>query len=386
MYRRKNEPLTQTLPISKAVPLSHLVELLGKAGFPVRLVQSADALSRLVEGPCSLDEPIDGGISFFSRTSRALLEQTLRGQAAQQLTAVIISSTLLDIPPNACGHDPIQESFYDTTAVTLLAVTDPYRAFISLIPNFYTPIIPNDGIHPTAIIAQTATVAPNCHIGPYCVVGDHAIIESSCTLHPHVVIYEGAKIRSGTVLHSGVTVREFCEIGPDSIIQNGAVIGGDGFGYLPDPKIGLIAVPQVGTVILEGSNDVGANTCIDRATLGTTKIGTGTKIDNLAQIGHNNHVGRNTIICGAAAIAGSCRIGNQVVIGGQVGIADHVTIANGVRIAGGSGVTHSLTDSGDYAGYPVTPANKWKRMVAVLGRLPDLVKELRQKKLHDLSD
>jgi UDP-3-O-[3-hydroxymyristoyl] glucosamine N-acyltransferase len=369
MYRKNTE----------AFPLSHLVEQLGKSGFPVRLIQSADALSRLVEGPCSLDEPINGGISFFSRTSRALLEQTLRSEAARQLTAVIISTTLLDIPPNVHSHDPIQESFYDATAVTLLAVSDPYKAFISLISNFYTPIVLKDGIHPTAIIAETATIAPNCHIGPYCIVGDHAIIESNCSLHSHVVIYEGAKIRSGTVLHSGVTVREFCDIGSGSIIQNGAVIGGDGFGYLPDNKVGLVAVSQIGTVVLEGSNDIGANTCIDRATLGTTKIGIGTKIDNLAQIGHNNHIGHNTIICGASAIAGSCNIGSEVVIGGQVGIADHITIANKVRVAGGSGVTHSLTEAGDYAGYPVIPAYKWKRIVTLLSRLPEFIRELRQK-------
>lgn len=358
-----------------SVPLISIVAQLGTTtsktdGVPENTsVRAYGTLDRTITCLCSLEEPNPGGLAFLARPSLNALKRVLADPQVQALGAILIKDTILGT-----------ESYGTDGGPTLIAVADPFRTFLGLLDLFFEPIPVASGVHPTAVIDTTADIAEGVAIGPYCVIGANALIEAGAVLHPHVVVYEGAIIRSHAVLHSGVTIREFCEIGPNTTIQNGAVIGGDGFGYVPDPKLGLRPVPQVGIVSLVGNNDIGANTCIDRATLGTTKIGFGTKVDNLAQIGHNNHIGTHSIICGAAAIAGSCRIGDQVVIGGQVGIADHVTIANGVRVAGGSGVTHSLKEKGDYSGYPVAPANEWKRVMLSLSHVPDLVREWRVKR------
>jgi UDP-3-O-[3-hydroxymyristoyl] glucosamine N-acyltransferase len=161
------------------------------------------------------------------------------------------------------------------------------------------------------------------------------------------------------------------------VIQNGAVIGADGFGYLPDPEKGLIPVPQVGNVTLCRAVEIGANTCIDRATLGTTFIDMGSKIDNLVQIGHNTKVGKHTIICGQSAIAGSSKIGNQVVLGGNVGVADHTEVADGCRFGAFSGLHGKYEIKGDYAGNPAMPASTYRRVVTLIPKLPELFKKLK---------
>ena len=164
-------------------------------------------------------------------------------------------------------------------------------------------------------------------------------------------------------------IREDCIVGSDTVIQNGAVIGADGFGYVPDKELGLAPVPQVGVVVLSDRVDVGANACIDRATLGTTLVGLGTKIDNLVQVGHNTKIGKFAILCGQTGVAGSCDIGNQVVLGGAVGVADHIQIVDGCRIAGKSVVFGNLTEKNDYAGYPARPAGEWRRSMAIVSKL-----------------
>ena len=158
---------------------------------------------------------------------------------------------------------------------------------------------------------------------------------------------------------------------------NGAIIGADGFGYIPDPQHGVRAVPQVGTVALANRVEVGANSCIDRGAFGKTQIGLATKVDNLVQIGHNVQIGQFSFICGQAAIAGSAILGNQVTIGGNTGVSGHLTIADKVRVAGNSGVTSSLDQSGDYGGFPAQPASLWRRQVAALRRLPEKLTQFR---------
>jgi UDP-3-O-[3-hydroxymyristoyl] glucosamine N-acyltransferase len=227
-------------------------------------------------------------------------------------------------------------------------------------------------VHPSAKIGSGVSIGEFAVVGPLTEIGDNVVI------HPHVVLYPGVKIGPRSIIHSHAAIREDSVLGAETVIQNGAVIGADGFGYVPDAKLGLVGVPQLGTVNLGDRVEVGANSAIDRATLGTTTIGLGTKIDNLVQIGHNTRIGRFSILCGQVGIAGSCEIGNQVVIGGQAGVGDHLKIADGIRVGAKSGVVSDLTEKGDYLGFPPLPAQVARRVFAILPQLPDLFRKLKR--------
>jgi UDP-3-O-[3-hydroxymyristoyl] glucosamine N-acyltransferase LpxD len=196
------------------------------------------------------------------------------------------------------------------------------------------------------------------------VIGEDVRIEEGAVLRDRVTLYPHSSVGARTVLHSGVVIREQCRIGADCILHNNTVIGADGFGYVPDRKVGLRKVPQIGNVEIGDRVEIGSNTCIDRGAFGSTLVGAGTKIDNLVQIGHNVVIGSNCIICGQVGIAGSAVIGDRVVLGGSVGVADHVTIVPDVRIGARGAVHTSIEKPGDYAGFPIMPARAWRRMMA----------------------
>ncbi|NMC61900.1 MAG: UDP-3-O-(3-hydroxymyristoyl)glucosamine N-acyltransferase [SAR324 cluster bacterium] len=303
-------------------------------------------------GICSIEEATEGALTFASDKSSSNVKKLLNETAA---AAVVVMDSLKEDLGNA--------------SIPLIYAKDPFAAIVTLVP--YMCLMPNHpkGIDPTARIDPSAEVAPDASVGAYCVIGANVKIDSGAVLYPHVVVYEGVKIGKCTIIHSGAVIREFVQIGSNSVIQNGAVIGGDGFGYIPDPSVGLKSVPQVGSVVLSDSVDVGANTCIDRAALGTTRIGTGTKVDNLCQIGHNTWIGNYSIVCGTSGIGGSCKIGNNVVLGGNTGIGDHLNISDGVRTAGRTGVTRNLYEKTDYAGYPAMKGRAWHRLNVKLMRM-----------------
>ncbi|WP_031386083.1 UDP-3-O-(3-hydroxymyristoyl)glucosamine N-acyltransferase [Desulfonatronum thiodismutans] len=220
-----------------------------------------------------------------------------------------------------------------------------------------------------------------------------ARVDSSTTLYPHVFVGQGAEIGKDCRLFSGVYVGEDCRIGQrvtiypnavlmsgtvvgdDVIIHSGAVLGSDGFGYTPGPR-GLEKVPQIGNLVIENHVEIGANTTIDRATLGTTRIGAGTKIDNLVQIGHNVEIGPHCILVSQVGIAGSSKLGERVTLAGQVGVADHLHLGDGCRVGAKSGVNRSLTGGQDYLGSPAVEARKFLRVAATWNRLPDMAKRL----------
>jgi UDP-3-O-[3-hydroxymyristoyl] glucosamine N-acyltransferase len=314
----------------------------------------------IITGISAFDDTYANTISFSSESSGSRLVSLL---PQLNCSVLLVKEDISDI------------TLFETLASPLLiAVKDPYRSIIKLIPKLYAPPSLPSGISPLAAIDPSAHIGDNVAIAPFCVIGKNVEIGEGTTLLPHVVIYEGAKIGRQCTIHAGAIVREQCEVGDHATIQCGAVIGADGFGYYQDPQKGLIPIPQIGNVILEAQVDVGANTCIDRATFGTTKVARGTKIDNLVQIGHNNKIGSHTIVCGQVGIAGSCTIGNQVVLGGATKIADHLSISDGVRIGGGSFVRVNITEKGDYVGEGPLPKGQWLRVSALIRDLPRLLR------------
>jgi UDP-3-O-[3-hydroxymyristoyl] glucosamine N-acyltransferase len=255
------------------------------------------------------------------------------------------------------------------TGIALLLAKESYSAFLNLVPLFFEEPKFEPGIHPSAVIHPTAAVHPTASVGAYCSVGARTVIGRNSVLLPNVNVYEDVSIGDSVTIHCGASIRSHTVINARVTIHNNAVIGADGFGYTPDPAVGLRKVPQVGNVIIGSDVEIGANTCIDRGAFGPTTIGRGTKIDNLVQIGHNTSVGEFCIICGQAAIAGSVKIGPKVVVGGSAGIANHLEIVSGVRLGGWAGVTSNLLEPGDYMGFPAIKATEWRRTQVQLRRL-----------------
>jgi UDP-3-O-[3-hydroxymyristoyl] glucosamine N-acyltransferase len=237
--------------------------------------------------------------------------------------------------------------------------------------------VPPAGIHPTAVIAASAVVDEPVSIGAYVVVGEDVVIGSGATLHPHVTIYAGVRIGRDFVAHAGVVVREQVVIGNRVLLHPGVVIGGDGFGFAPGPD-GAVKIPQAGTVIVEDDVEVGANTTIDRATLGATIIRRGAKLDNLVMIAHNCEVGAHSFLAAQVGIAGSTKLGQGVQMGGQAGAAGHLTIGDGVQVAAQSGVPSSVPAGRTVGGYPAIEVALWRRVSAAVLRLPELLRRVRR--------
>jgi UDP-3-O-[3-hydroxymyristoyl] glucosamine N-acyltransferase len=314
-----------------------------------------------INGLCPYEQGEIGCIAFCSDTNVKRIAKVLNDS---NLAALLVNSNI--------------ETSELPQKISYLKVADPMRAFIQLVPLFYEPYPTTGAISKSAVIHPSASIGKGVTIGDFVSIGANCVIGDFVTIHAQVVLYPDVKVGGGTTIHAGAIIRERCEIGEQVIIQNGAIIGADGFGYIPDKQDGVRAVPQVGIVSLAPRVEVGANSCIDRGAFGMTQIGLATKIDNLVQIGHNVRIGKFSFICGQAAIAGSAVLGNQVTIGGNSGVAGHLEISDNIRVAGNSGVTSSLDISGDYGGFPAQPATIWRRQVAALRRLPERLTRLRK--------
>ena len=246
-----------------------------------------------------------------------------------------------------------------------IIVKDTKLALKILIDVFYPAEVIVDKVENTAIVDKTVKKDYPVYIGNYTVIDEGAFIGKNTHVHNFVHIGKNVAVGNNVRIHNSVTIADYTVIGNDVIIYSGAIIGSDGFGYICEGEK-HIKIKHIGNVIIENNVEVGANTCIDRATLDSTIIGEGTKIDNLVQIGHNVTIGKNCIIISEAGISGSCKIGNNVTIGGQVGIADHVTIPDNTIIASKSGVIGTLEKSGIYAGFPAIEHMVWLRNMAAL--------------------
>jgi len=236
------------------------------------------------------------------------------------------------------------------------------------------------GIHSTAVVDPTAKIGEETTIGAGCYIGSRVVIGTDTTIYPNVTVLDDSRIGNQTIIWSGTVIRERCRIGNNCIIHPNVTIGADGFGYRPSPDgRSLVKIPQIGTVRIGNSVEIGAGSCIDRGKFNATTIGDGTKIDNLVQIAHNCKIGRTCVIAGQSGLAGSVTLGDGVMMGGGARVKDHVTIGDGAKLGGNAGVISDVAPGKTLFGFPADDHRQVLRLWAIQKRLPDLIKQLKRK-------
>ncbi|MES2619134.1 MAG: UDP-3-O-(3-hydroxymyristoyl)glucosamine N-acyltransferase [Bacteroidota bacterium] len=325
----------------------------------------------------------------------ALINGTLEGNEDRMISSVgkIESAQAGDIAflanPKYLNH------LYTTTASVVIVSTDlvidkpvtatiirhgmPYYGFCIVLDKYFNPHQNRTGIHPTAIVSETATIGSGVYAGPHVVIEDGAKVGDGAQLYANVFVGKNAQIGSKTLLYPGVNLYSECIIGNNCIIHAGTAIGSDGFGFAPTPDGTYAKIPQIGNVIIEDNVETGANCCIDRATMGSTILRKGVKLDNMVQIAHNAEVGENTVIAGLSGVAGSTKVGKQCVIGAQVGIVGHITIADGTQIGGQSGIPKSIKEPNQqFIGSPAMPLKEAFKSQVLQRNLPALEQRVRE--------
>lgn len=310
---------------------------------------------------CAIEQGNKGGLTFLANPKYLpYLYQT-------EASAVIISKDF--IPERKI-------------LATLIKVENPYAVFTDILVRYADKRINRKGIEPGAIIAETAQVSPEAYIGANAYIGENVVIHDGVQIYPNVYIGANTTIAQNTVVYPNVTIYDYCKIGANCILHAGAVIGADGFGFAPQSNGEYVKIPQVGNVILEDFVEIGANTCIDRATLGSTIIKKGVKIDNLVQIAHNCVIDSHTVIAAQTGISGSTKIGKYCMIGGQVGIVGHIQIADKTQIGAQSGISKTIKNVGEQLrGSPAQNLKNQLKSEALFQMLPELfqrIKELEQ--------
>ncbi|MDZ7336902.1 MAG: UDP-3-O-(3-hydroxymyristoyl)glucosamine N-acyltransferase [candidate division KSB1 bacterium] len=271
----------------------------------------------------------------------------------------------------------LAEDFQGPCPIPAIRVKDPYFAFLKAVRLFNPPeeTLP-PGVHPLAVVDESAVLGPSAAVGPLAVVGRNVRLGRDVKIYPGVVLYPNVTVGDDSVIHANVTVREGVQIGRRVIIHSGAVLGADGFGFVYEEDH-YEKLPQTGTVIIEDDVEIGANTTIDRATLGATIIRRGAKLDNLIQIAHNVEVGEHTVIAAQAGISGSTQVGKRVKIGGQAGFVGHIHIGDDSIIGAQAGVAKDVPPGVFVTGYPAREVTSYHRSLAALARLPELIKRVR---------
>ena len=306
-----------------------------------------------IRGVAGLDEAGPGDLSFLANPRYA------DKLAATRAGAVIV----------APGH---------RAPVPSLVCDNPYLVFSRAVELVRPQPRPAPGVHPSAHVDATAVVGDGVHVGALAVLGAGVRVGARSVLHPQVVLYDGVLVGEDCELHSGVQVRERCRLGSRVVVQNGAVIGADGFGFARDAEGRYHKFPQVGIVVVEDDVEIGALTAIDRAALGETRIGRGSKLDNLVQVGHSVTIGEDSVLAGQVGVAGSTRIGRRVTLAGQVGVAGHLEIGDGVVATAQTGIPGSLEPGAVVSGSPAIENRAWLKSSAVFAKLPELLRRLRE--------
>ena len=268
---------------------------------------------------------------------------------------------------------------FPAISAAILRSKNPYLDFARTLEMFHPVKRYAPAIHPTAVVAASATIGAGAHVGPYVVIGEDVEIGANAVLLAHVVIYPGVKIGENFLAHSHAVVREHCRVGNNVVLQNGVVLGGDGFGFAKDTMGRWHKIPQPQPVVIEDDVEIQANSCIDRASVGETRIGRGTKIDNLVQVGHGSRIGEDSLLASQVGLAGSTEIGNKVILTGQVGVVGHCKVGDGAIVTPQSGVAGDVEAGAIVSGAPAVEHRLWLKYSAALNRLPELVKLLRKK-------
>ena len=313
----------------------------------------------LIWKPCRIEEVDEGGITFLANPKYTHYIYERKASAI-----LIARDFVLEHPVNA----------------TLIRVDNPYLCVAKVLHMFNTADKPKRGRSLRSHIHRTAKVGKNCYVGEFAVIGRHAKIGNNVQIYPQVYVGDYCEIGDNTILYPGVKVYRECKVGKNCILHAGVVIGADGFGFAPTGDGSYNKIDQIGNVIIEDDVELGANTCVDRATMGSTIVHRGTKLDNLCQIAHNVSVGSNTVMAAQSACAGSSKVGEGCVIAGQVGIVGHISIGNGVTIAAQSGVTHSIPDDSIVLGTPAMPADKMKKIYVIQRKLEQMYADLNELK------
>jgi UDP-3-O-[3-hydroxymyristoyl] glucosamine N-acyltransferase len=314
--------------------------------------KSAEAME--VTGVAGIEDAGAGHITFIANPKYAPLARTTKA------AAILVT-----------------EDFPAIDAPTL-RTANPYLAFARAVEIFYQPPAYAPGTHPTAVIHPTAKLGRNCHVGAYAVIEANAVIGDDAVILPHVVVYPNVTIGNNFFAHAHAVVREGCRVGDNVVLQNGAVVGADGFGFAKDDKGRWHKIPQSGPTILEDDVEIQANACIDRASVGETRIASGAKVDNLVQVGHGSTVGENTLLCAQVGLAGSSHLGKNVILAGQAAVAGHCSIGDGAILTAQSAVSHDVAPGKVMSGSPGLDNKLWLRCVAAYSRLPEFVKLLRK--------
>ena len=270
----------------------------------------------------------------------------------------------------------VDEQFPAISAATLRS-NNPYLAFARAIELFYQSPRYSPGIHPTAVLHPSAKIGTNASIAAYAVIDEDVEVGNNCVILPHVVVYRGARIGNNFFAHAHAVVREYCRLGDNVVLQNGAIIGADGFGFAKNDQGDWHKIVQSGPTVLENDVEVQANACVDRASIGETRIMRGAKIDNLVQVGHGCSVGEKTLLCSQVGLAGSTEVGNNVILAGQVGVAGHCKIGDGAVATAQSGIPNDVPAGQIVSGYPAIENRQWLRTVAAYNKLPEMARAVR---------
>jgi UDP-3-O-[3-hydroxymyristoyl] glucosamine N-acyltransferase len=293
------------------------------------------------------------------------------------LSFAISSRYSAELDGSRAGAVLVPEALATTAAGprTRIVVADPYGALVRVLQALYPSQQPTAGVDPTARIGPGAVLGPDVSIGPYVVLGKNVRLGARCRLAQGVSLGDGVIVGEDSMMGPGVVCYASSQIGNRVVLKAGAVIGGEGFGYLSDGK-GHTRIPHVGSCVLEDDVEVGSNTCIDRGSIDDTVVGRGTKLDNLVQVGHNVHIGQRCLIMAGVGIAGSTRIGNDVILAGHVGVTDHLAIGDRARIAAKSAIFGDVPAGASFSGHPARPHRQFLRAQAAMYRLAPIVDEL----------
>lgn len=341
------------IKILETISLNELAEILNGKAFGENVT---------IVGVSGVDDVEEGQITWVEG------KNNLNAALGSRASAIILAEKLY-------------QQVKDQVEMPCITVENPRASFASTLEHFYERPLPHRGVAPTAKIGRNTNLGKDVSVGEYAVIGKECEIGEGTTIFPMVFIGDYVKIGKNCLIYPFGVVNTNSEIGNEVIIHSGAVIGADGFGFVVDQKK-HIKIPQVGIVRLGDNVEIGANVTIDRATTGVTTIGSGTKIDNLVQIGHNNHVGKNCIFVSQCGVAGSCDIGDNVTLAAQAGLAPHVKIGSNTVVGGRGGVTHDIPPNSVVSGFPAVPHRDALKLNGYIHRLPILsktVKELEQR-------